>query len=287
MTTQGMTTQGADVIETGAPAARRAGGSSFYLAMRILARDQREAMFEIYSFCRDVDDIADSELPREERVAQLADWRRDIDAMYEGRVSPRLERLAGATARYGLHRDDFHAVIDGVEMDARADIVAPGFEQLELYCDRVASAVGRLSVRVFGLADAEGRLLAHHLGKALQLTNILRDIDEDAAIGRLYLPREALQSAVVDATSPQSAASDPRLGAACMFVAEHARGHFLKAREVMSRCSRSSVRAPRIMGEVYRQILEDMIARGWAQPRARVHVNKSRLLWIALRHAFV
>lgn len=282
-----MTTQAAPVIESSGPAAKRAGGSSFYLAMRILARDQREAMFEIYSFCRDVDDIADSDRPRDERVAQLAAWRRDIDAMYEGRVSPRLERLAKATARYGLRREDFHAVIDGVEMDARADIVAPTFEQLELYCDRVASAVGRLSVRVFGLSDNEGRLLAHHLGKALQLTNILRDIDEDAAIGRLYLPREALQSAGVTATSPLAVVADARVGAACVFVAERAREHFVRAREIMSKCSRSSVRAPKIMGEVYRQMLDEMVARGWAPPRTRVHVNKSQLIWIALRHAFV
>lgn len=282
-----MTVQSANDAEGHSPAAKRAGGSSFYLAMRILARDQREAMFEIYSFCRDVDDIADSDLPRERRLAQLEEWRRDIEAIYAGQDLPRLERLAKAVARYGLHKEDFHDVIDGVGMDARADIVAPSLEQLDLYCDRVASAVGRLSVRVFGLGDADGRLLAHHLGRALQLTNILRDIDEDAGIGRLYIPREALQLADVDATSPQTAVTDPRLGKACVIVADRAREHFVRSREIMSKCVRSTVRAPKIMGEVYRQMLEDMVSRGWAQPRTRIHVNKSQLLWIALRHAFV
>jgi phytoene synthase len=268
------------------PAAARAGGSSFYLAMRILGREKREAMFEIYSFCRAVDDIADGDVPGD-KLALLAAWRENIDALYAGQVPPHLEGLAKAISRYGLRKDDFHAVIDGVEMDARADIRAPSLEELDLYCDRVACAVGRLSVRVFGLAESDGKMLAHHLGRALQITNILRDIDEDAGVGRLYIPREALQLAGIDTVIPQSAVTDPRLGTACTFLAERARGHFTKANEVMARCSRRSVRAPRIMGVVYRQMLEDMIARGWASPRQPVHVNKSQLIWIALRHAFV
>jgi phytoene synthase len=282
-----MTAQSADVAEGHSPAAKRAGSSSFYLAMRILARDQREAMFEIYSFCRDVDDIADSDLPRDRRLAQLEKWRQDIDMIYEGKNLPRLERLAKAVARYGLRKKDFHDVIDGVGMDARADIVAPSLDQLDLYCDRVASAVGRLSVRVFGLNDVDGNLLAHHLGRALQLTNILRDIDEDAEIGRMYIPREALQMAEVNATSPKSAVSDPHLGKACVFIADRAREHFVRSQEIMLKCARSTVRAPKIMGEVYRQMLEDMVSRGWALPRTRIHVKKLQLLWIAFRHAFV
>ena len=268
-------------------AASRAGGSSFYLAMRILKREQREAMFEIYSFCRQVDDIADSDEPHERRVAWLMAWRQNIDVLYSGRVPPGLERLAAAIARFGLLREDFMAVIDGVEMDAREDIRAPSMVDLDLYCDRVASAVGRLSVRVFGMNDADGKALAYHLGRALQLTNILRDIDEDAAVGRLYLPREALQLAHIETTDLATILSNPRLGTACTFIVERARGHFTKANEIMSKCSRQVVRAPRIMGAVYRRMLEDMVSRGWSRPRNRVRMNKSHLLWIALRHAFV
>jgi phytoene synthase len=268
------------------PAAARAGGSSFYLAMRILGREQREAMFEIYSFCREVDDIADGDVPGD-RLAMLVSWRENIEAVYSGQVPPGLESLAKAVSRFGLRKEDFLAVIDGVEMDARADIRGPSVEQLDLYCDRVACAVGRLSVRVFGLGESDGKMLAHHLGRALQLTNILRDIDEDAAIGRLYIPHEALKSAGIDTVIPQSVVTDPRLGTACTFLAERARGHFTKANEIMARCTRRSVRAPKIMGLVYRQMLEDMIARGWAWPRQPVRLNKSQLIWIALRHAFV
>ncbi len=282
-----MNVQVANVTENPAPAANRAGGSSFYLAMRILGRERREAMFEIYSFCRAVDDIADSNAPHTQRLDGLLAWRKNIDSLYSGSIPPKLGHLARVIARYALRKDDFLAVIDGVEMDARADIRAPSFHELDLYCDRVASAVGRLSVRIFGMDDADGVALAYHLGRALQLTNILRDIDEDAAIGRLYLPKEALRLADITTTDPASVVEDPRLGEACIIVAERAREHYAKANEIMSRCPRRVVRAPKIMGGVYRQMLEGMISRGWARPRGRVHINKPRLIWIALRHAFV
>jgi len=268
-------------------AAVRAGGSSFYLAMRILGRPQREAMFEVYSFCRAVDDIADSDAPRSLRLARLADWRKDIDALCSGNALPHLQGLASAVDRFSLCKADFVDVIDGMEMDAAGDIRAPDLALLDQYCDQVACAVGRLSVRIFGMTDLDGRLLAHHLGQALQLTNILRDLDEDAAIGRLYLPREALQSAGIGTSDPASVVTHPRVEFACMFIADRARGHFSQSDQIMARCARRVVRAPRIMADVYRGILEDMVAHGWAQPRLRVHVPKSRLLWVALRYAFI
>ena len=269
------------------PAANRAGGSSFYLAMRILGREKRAAMFEIYSFCREVDDIADEDRPRPRGLELLSVWRKDIEALYSGSVPPGLENLAEAISRFGLRKDDFLAVIEGVEMDTRADIQAPALNELDLYCDRVACAVGRLSVRVFGMDDSDGRALAHHLGRALQLTNILRDIDEDADVGRLYLPREALALAGIESNDPKTVAANPRLGTACTFIVERARGYFTKADEIMSRSPRRVVRAPKIMGAVYRQMLEGMVSRGWALPRTRVRVNKAYLLWVALRHAIV
>jgi squalene synthase HpnD len=282
-----MNVQAANITENPAPAASRAGGSSFYLAMRILRREQREAMFEIYSFCRAVDDIADSDAPHAQRLDGLLVWRKNIESLYSGSIPPKLGHLARIIARYALRKDDFLAVIDGVEMDARADIRAPSFNELDLYCDRVASAVGRLSVRIFGMEDADGVALAYHLGRALQLTNILRDIDEDAAIGRLYLPQEALRKAGITTSDPALVVDDHRLGEACVAVAEREREHYAKANEMMARCPKRLVRAPKIMGGVYRQMLEGMISRGWARPRSRVRINKPRLIWIALRHAFV
>jgi squalene synthase HpnD len=264
-----------------------ASGSSFYAAMRILPHDQREAMFQIYSFCRQVDDIADSDGPRPERLAALQRWREDIDALYQGHPPPRLRDYAASVQNFGLQREDFLAIVDGMEMDVPQDIRAPNLATLDLYCDRVASAVGRLSVRVFGLPRDDGILLAHHLGRALQLTNILRDIDEDADLGRLYLPLEGLLHAGITSTEPLKVIVDPALPKVCVPLVERARAHFEKANEIMARNSRRVVRAPRIMSKYYRAILELLVARGFATPRNPVRLNKMARIAIVLRYAFI
>jgi len=264
-------------------AATRASGSSFYAAMRILPAGQRQAMYEIYSFCRAVDDVADDGGPRAPRLAQLGQWRADIDALYAGKPPARVAPLAEPVRAFDLKREDFLAVIDGMEMDVVADIRAPDWATLDQYCDRVASAVGRLSVRVFGMEAANGLTLAHHLGRALQLTNILRDIDEDAAIGRLYLPRESLRGAGIATTEPVAAIADPAIGAACVPVARRAADHFREADAVMKAAPRGVVRAPRIMGEAYKYYLRALSARGWLPPRARIRIGKARILWLLVR----
>jgi presqualene diphosphate synthase len=264
-----------------------ASGSSFYAAMRILPREQREAMFQIYSFCRQVDDIADSHGPRPERLAALQQWRADIDALYQGHPPARLQDYVPSVRRFGLLREDFLAIVDGMEMDVPQDIRAPDLATLDLYCDRVASAVGRLSVRVFGLAEGDGILLAHHLGRALQLTNILRDVDEDAGIGRLYLPREGLLHAGITSADPLRVISDPALPKVCAPLVQRAQAHFDKADEVMDRNPRRVVRAPRIMSKYYRAILELLVVRGFAPPRRPVRLNKIARIAILLRYAFI
>ena len=264
-----------------------ASGSSFYAAMRILPRAQREAMFQIYSFCRHVDDIADSDGPRDERLAALQQWRDDVDALYRGHPPARLRDYAPTIARFRLKREDFLAIIDGMEMDVPADIRAPDMATLDLYCDRVASAVGRLSVKVFGMPEDDGILLAHHLGRALQLTNILRDIDEDAGLGRLYLPRESLLLAGITSNDPDKVVAERTLPKVCLPLAERARRHFEQADEVMKRNSRRAVRAPRIMEKYYRAILDLLVARGFAPPREPVRVGKLARIAIVLRYAII
>jgi presqualene diphosphate synthase len=264
-----------------------ASGSSFYSAMRILPASQREAMFQIYSFCRKVDDIADSDGPRPERLAALQQWRDDIDALYRGDPPDHLKDYAATVKKFDLQREDFIAVIDGMEMDVPQDIRAPDMATLDLYCDRVASAVGRLSVNVFGMPREDGVLLAHHLGRALQLTNILRDIDEDAGLGRLYLPREALFHAGITSNDPVKVAADRALPKVCVPVAERAKKHFAEADIIMKRNRRRAVRAPRIMGKYYGTILDLLLKRGFAAPREPVRVSKITKLGIVFRYAFI
>ena len=275
----------ADAAPNGA--AQRASGSSFYLAMRIMPKAQRQAMFEIYSFCRRVDDIADDGGPRDVRLKQLQRWRSDIEAIYVGTEPLHIANLATAVRAFDLQREDFLAVIDGMEMDIIADIRAPNFATFDLYCDRVASAVGRLSVRVFGMEHEAGLALAYHLGRALQMTNILRDLDEDAAIGRLYLPREALRDAGIDNDNPAAVIASPAIDKACAPVVARIERHFAEADKIMAASRRRAVRAPRIMEAAYRIMFDRMRARGWQAPRERVRLSRWQFLQILLRYAIV
>ena len=258
-------------------------GSSFYAAMRMLPNAQRRAMFDIYAFCRAVDDVADGCGDRQARLAELAQWRADIDALFAGRPPSRVSALAEPIRAYGLQRGDFLSIIDGMEMDVEADIRAPDLATLDLYCDRVACAVGRLSVRVFGMEVQDGVSLAFHLGRALQLTNILRDLDEDAAKGRLYLPREALLAAGITPREPAMALGHPAVGHACAVVADRANGHYAEANRMMSRYPLRIVRAPFVMAAVYQNMLQRLAARGWAPPRATIRAGRARPLWLLVR----
>jgi phytoene synthase len=252
--------------------------------MRVLPPAERRAMYAIYGFCREVDDIVDDQTrlgPDQRR--DLAAWRQDVEALYAGGPAGRAAPLAEAVTRYGLEKADVLAVIDGMEMDLAA-IRAPDIATFELYCDRVAVAVGRLSVRVFGLPAGPGSALAHHLGRALQYTNILRDLDEDAGMGRLYLPREHLQAEGVFSDDPDVVLQAPGLDAACRRVARAAQDHFREAARILAERPAGRLAAPRLMGAIYGELLQRLIRRGWAAPRRSVKPGKLAILWIALKN---
>jgi squalene synthase HpnD len=280
MTAAPSTSAQSDIAEIQA----RVAGSSFYTAMRLMPKIEREAMFAIYMFCRLVDDIADDGTrPRPARAEALAQWRRDLDALYAGRPAGQASFLQEPVEAFGLKQSDFLDVIHGMEMDVAEDIRAPDLVTLGLYCDRVAVAVGRLSILVFGMDEAPGNELAHHLGRALQLTNILRDLDEDAAIGRLYLPRELLTEAGIESTDPHAVIGDERVDRACRALAAQAIEHFTSADRVMRSRPRGRLLAPRLMGAVYRALLKQMLADGWGSPRRRARLSKPHLLYLIIR----
>ncbi len=267
--------------------AGQAAGSSFYAGMRVLPRPRREAMYAIYAFCRAVDDIADDQAgDTVSRARALEGWRDDIDALYAGRAAGQAELLREAVARFDLAQVDLHAVIDGMAMDVAEDIRWPDMATLDLYCDRVASAVGRLSVKTFGMDEEPGKALAHHLGRALQLTNILRDIDEDAAIGRVYLRREALAAAGIVPETPAQVAAHPGIDTAARILAADAHRHFDAARTLLSGRQKGHLIAPRLMEVAYARLLRQMERDGWTAPRTRPRTNKLRLIlsvvWLSL-----
>jgi presqualene diphosphate synthase len=262
----------------------RSAGTSFYHGMRVLPADRRHAMYAIYAFCRIVDDIADEVGTIETKRLGLSAWRNHIAALYEGRTEGPVTRvLAAAVSRFQLRAEDFVAVIDGMQTDAETVVVAPDMATLDLYCDRVASAVGRLSVRTFGDASPAADRVAHALGRALQLTNILRDIKEDAERGRIYLPREYLQDAGVPA-DPLAILTAPGLPVVCDRLATLAHGYFQQAWNAMDRCDRTAMKPARLMGATYDAILSVLERRGWKRLDEPVALPKWQKLWLACRY---
>ena len=262
----------------------RRAGTSFYRGMRVLPPDRRHAMYAIYAFCRMVDDIADDDSAFAAKLPQLTAWRKRVAGLYRGQSDGPVTRvLVAAVQRFGLRQEDFLAVIDGMQMDAETAIVAPDLATLDLYCDRVAAAVGRLSVRAFGDASSAADQVAYSLGRALQLTNILRDLQEDAERGRLYLPREWLDAAEVP-HDPCAALRAPGLQQVCARLAALAHGYFQTAAEAMQRCDAKAMKPARLMGATYAAILSRLERRGWSPPQERVSLPAWQKLWLALRH---
>ncbi|HEV2302754.1 MAG TPA: presqualene diphosphate synthase HpnD [Stellaceae bacterium] len=265
-----------------------AAGTSFYWAMRLLPRERRNGMYALYAFCREVDDIADDAAPVAEKKAALAEWREEIGAVYAGRPRRLVGRaLVAPVARYDLRRQDFLAVVDGMEMDAERDIRAPDLSTLDLYCRRVASAVGHLSVPIFGDAGENAHQVAESLGRALQLTNILRDLAEDAARGRLYLPREILDRHGIEGSEPAAVLRHPALPQVCREVARMAETHFAEAERAMALCRRRAMRPAAVMAAFYRATLAALARADWRDPEERVSLSKPRKLGLVLRHGLL
>ena len=263
-------------------------GTSFYWAMRLLPQDRRNGMYAVYAFCREVDDIADDTSSPEHKKAALADWHAEIDALYARRPRNLVAcALRDPVTRYRLRREDFHTVIDGMEMDAAQDIRAPDLATLDLYCARVASAVGHLSVHIFGDSSAAAHAVADSLGRALQLTNILRDLDEDAQRGRLYLPREMLDRHGIRGEIPREVLRHPALPSVCRDLAAIAERHFAEADRAMADCSRRAMRPAAVMGAFYHATLDALLRSGWRDPSERVRLSKAHKLWLVLRHGLL
>ncbi len=260
-------------------------GTSFYWAMRLLPQDRRNGMYAVYAFCREVDDIADDTSSPEHKKAALAAWHAEIDALYAGHPGQLVAcALRDPVTRYRLRREDFHTVIDGMEMDAAQNIRAPDLATLDLYCARVASAVGHLSVHIFGDPSAAAHAVADALGRALQLTNILRDLDEDAQRGRLYLPREMLDRHGIREAAPSEVLRHPALPSVCRDLAAIAERHFAEADRAMADCSRRAMRPASVMGAFYRAMLDALLRSGWRDPTRRISLSKAQKLWLVLRH---
>jgi phytoene/squalene synthetase len=229
--------------------------STFYWAMRLMPAEQRRAMFAVYGWCRTADDIADADLPADIRSAGLAAARRDLDRLFAGDDA---SEIARAIRRHRIERAWFEMVLDGLDTDVAEPLRAADLDTLELYCRRVAGAPARMAVAIFGCDDDAATDFAFAGGTALQLTNILRDIREDAGRGRLYLPREALATAAIDASDLTAVLAHPRLGGAEAWLAARARALYARAEASAARSDRRRLWPGLAMLRLYRRLLDRM-----------------------------
>ena len=274
-TTPGVTGQPAPPAATQDPAALTAArahvravvkrsGTSFALGMRILPAPRRQAMHAIYAFSREIDDIADEPGAPADKLAGLDAWRQEIDRLYDGAPSrPTALALLEPVAQFDLPKAEFLALIEGMEMDARAPMHGPSMAELMRYCRHVAGAVGLLSLPVFGASGAHAERFAITLGEALQITNILRDVAEDAADGRLYLPADLLKTYGIDTRVPAEVTAHPALPRVRGALAAVARDRFAKADAALARCDRRRLRPALAMMGVYERLLDRLEAQGW------------------------
>lgn len=250
--------------------------------MRLLSAPRREAAFAVYAFCRAVDDIADGDGPFEDRRAALAVWREKTAAIYRGEDADSPQ--ARAVRRFNLPQDAFDAIIDGMETDLSGPVVAPDLAALELYCARVAGAVGRLLVRIF--ADdrrADDDRFALVLGEALQLTNILRDVAEDAARGRIYLPRDLLRRHGLRDEDILQQRYDDRFVAMASDFADAAEREYRRAWEALRQADGRALLPAEIMGRTYHRILGEIRARNFNVFTRRPALRRRDKLEVAAR----
>ncbi len=264
----------------------RKSASNLALAFVLLPREKRDAMSTLYAFCRLVDDVADDESqPAAERRRQLALWREDIRRAC-GPESPQYEvnrELQPVIRRYQLPFEHFDALLQGVEMDLDIRRYA-SYEELELYCYRVASVVGLLSIEIFGYQDPVCRDYAVYLGKALQLTNILRDVHTDAARGRVYLPLSELKRFNVEPEEVLQGAYSERYASLARSVRDRARHFYQLARQTLPTSERRSMIAAEVMGAVYWRLLEKLEQHQFnVFSQEPIRLNKAQKLGLILR----
>ena len=258
-----------------------ASGSSFYYSFLFLPDEQRRAILALYAFCREVDDLVDDcQDPGVARL-KLQWWREEIGRAFQGEPQhPVTRALQPQLERYNLPEEYFREIIDGMEMDLD-QLRYPDFSALALYCYRAAGVVGLLAAEIFGYRERATLNYATQLGTALQLTNILRDVHEDARRGRIYLPQDELHAAGVREEDILQGVSTPQLQQLFAQQAARARDYYRRAEESLPEVDRPAQRSGLVMANIYRTLLDEIEADGFRVLERRVALTPLRKLWIA------
>lgn len=258
-----------------------ASGSSFYYSFLFLPPEKRRAITALYAFCREVDDIVDSDVDPGVARAKLAWWRTEVDNLFDGSPQhPVTRALSDPIQQFNLPREHFLEIIDGMEMDLDYNSY-PSFKELSLYCHRVASMVGLMSAEIFGYEDRHTLKYAHHLGMAFQLTNILRDVREDSRRGRLYIPLDELHRFGVEMQQIMGDQTTGEIRALLRYQAQRARQYYRKAFEVLPDVDRYAQRSGLIMAAIYLATLEEIEKEGFNVLETRTTLTPLRKLWLA------
>ncbi len=268
--------------ETFAQRLTKASRSNFYYGFLVLPRSKRAALYSLYAFCRHSDDLVDQAHAPAQAEAALAAWRRELDACFAGLPThPIMLDLHRTLARFPIPQAYFEELLAGVEMDLRRTRYET-FDELAVYCHRVAGAVGLMCLEVFGSANARTREYAEALGLAFQLTNILRDLGSDAARGRIYLPLEDLRRAGVPEADLLAGRRTPALLDLLRFQAVRAEGHFQRAAALLPREDRRAMVAAEIMRAIYHRLLREIMAREFRVFEGKLALPKATKLGLAL-----
>jgi phytoene synthase len=260
-----------------------ASGSSFYNSFRFLNKDKRRAITALYAFCREVDDVVDECSDADVARTTLNWWRNEVAAIYSGTPQhPVTQALVPIVRQFNMAQEHFLEIIDGMEMDlnqARYE----DFKSLQLYCYRVASVVGLLSVEIFGYTNRQTLKYAHDLGIAFQLTNIIRDVGEDARRNRIYLPMDEMQQYGVTAADILNARESENFQKLMVFQIERAQRFYDQALALLPAEDRKTQRTGLIMAAIYRATLVEVVASGCHVLKERVSLTPIRKLWLAFK----
>ncbi len=260
-----------------------ASGSSFTGSFRFLPKDKRQAMTVLYAYCREVDDVVDECSDANVARTTLNWWRNEVAAIYGGKPThPVCQALVPIVKQFNMAQEHLLEIIDGMEMDLDQPRYAD-FKSLQLYCYRVASVVGLLSAEIFGYSDRETLKYAHDLGIAFQLTNIIRDVGEDARRNRIYLPMDEMQQFGVTAADILNARETENFHKLMAFQIERARRYYQQAFDHLPAADRKAQRAGLVMATIYQAVLDEVERSGCHVLKERVSLTPTYKLWLALK----
>lgn len=265
-------------------------GTSFFWSMRFLPFGKRNAMYTIYAFCRHIDDIVDGDKDPAEKMDLMDAWRQEINNIYDKKI-PETEigrKIYKNCMRFKLPKEEFVRLINSISMDLPTPLQAPSMEKFNEYCRGVAGVPGNLSLRIFGVTD-EGLIekLSTTLGNALQITNILRDVKEDAQDGRLYIPKEMLKNAGIESTDPLTVIVNPNLAKAREELAKIAAEDYQTSYELIKKLDKKIARPILMMADIYKRYFDIMQNRGWEVISPKPQLSKVKKLSLALRAFFL